>query len=135
MGTIGLLLVRVTMGWLMVLWGLDKIVNVEHSVRVAQAFYLGLGATAWIQTGFGVLQVILGILVILGFQRRYTYPGVFLIALVTALGVWRSILDPWGWVLDGSNVLFYPSAIVLAASVVLWGMLDEDETALDNRST
>ena len=45
---------------------------------------------------------------------------------LTAIGVWKSILDPWGWVLEGSNVLFYPSAIVLSASLVLWAFMDED---------
>lgn len=30
----------------------------------------------------------------------------------------KSIVDPWRWVLEGTNVLFYPSLIVLAGSLV-----------------
>ena len=53
------------------------------------------------------------------------------VLLFTAIGVWKSIIDPWGWFLDGSNVLFYPSAIIAAAALLLWGTIDEDELALD----
>ena len=52
-------------------------------------------------------------------------------ALITAIGVWKSIIDPWGWFLEGSSVLFYPSAIIAAGALLLWGTMDEDEMALD----
>lgn len=133
MKRIGLLMLRVTMGWLMVMWGLDKLVNVEHGVRVANAFYFGLGASSAIQSGFGVLQIALGVLIVLGLWRRTAYPALTLITAATAIGVWRSIVDPWGWVLEGANVLFYPSAIILSAAIVLWGTIDQDALALDAR--
>lgn len=133
MGTIGICMLRVSMGALMVFWGLDKLVNVEHGIRVAQTFYFGVGASAAILGVFGVAQVLLGLLIVLGWQRRYAYPALFLITLATAIGVWRSILDPWGWWLEGGNVLFYPSAIILSASLVLWGMQKHDTLNLDSR--
>ena len=43
------------------------------------------------------------------------------VLLFTSIGVWKSIVDPWGWFLDGSNVLFYPSAIIAAGALLLWG--------------
>jgi hypothetical protein len=33
--------------------------------------------------------------------------------------VWRSIVDPWGWYLTGTNALFFPSLIIFAGAVVL----------------
>lgn len=33
--------------------------------------------------------------------------------------------------LEGSNVLFYPSLIILTGAVVLWAFQDEDPLALD----
>jgi len=124
---------RASLGLLMILWGLDKLVNVEHSLAVSERFYLGLGARAPILHVFGVLQTILGALVVVGLWRSVTYPILFTIALATALGVWRSILDPWGWFLDGSDVLFFPSLIILAATLVVWAFQDMDALSADYR--
>ncbi|WP_156762900.1 DoxX family membrane protein [Woeseia oceani] len=135
MKTFAVLFLRVSMGWLQVLWGIDKLVNVEHGVRVSEAFYMGLGANATIQTVFGGLQVLLGVLLIVGLFRRVAYPAQTLIAAATALGVWKSIIDPWGWFLEGTNVLFYPSLIVLAAALVLQSFKDDDVLSLDSRRT
>lgn len=127
----GLLLLRVTTGWLLVMWGLDKLFNVEHGQAVAEAFYLGIGSQAAVLNVLGVLQIVLGALVVLGLWRRRAYPVAFVVLLITALGVWKSIIDPWGWFLEGSQVLFYPSAIIAAGSLLLWGTIDEDEMTLD----
>ncbi|WP_419861578.1 DoxX family membrane protein [Candidatus Palauibacter sp.] len=129
----GLLLLRVSTGWLLVMWGLDKFANVEHGQRVAESFYLGIGSQAIVQNVFGGLEILLGALVVLGLWRKRAYPVAFIVLLITALAVWRSILDPWGWVLEGSQVLFYPSLIILAGSMVLWGTMDQDELTLDAR--
>ena len=127
----GLFLLRVTTGWLLVMWGLDKLFNVEHGQAVAETFYLGIGSQAVVLNVLGVLQIILGALVVLGLWRRRAYPVAFVVLLITALGVWKSIIDPWGWFLDGSQVLFYPSAIIAAGALLLWGTIDEDEMTLD----
>ncbi|WP_419950384.1 DoxX family protein [Candidatus Palauibacter sp.] len=129
----GLLLLRVSTGWLLVLWGLDKLVNVEHGQRVAESFYLGLGSQAIVQNVLGVLEAILGLFVVVGLWRKLAYPVTFVVLLITALAVWKSIIDPWGWFLEGSQVLFYPSLIVFAGAMVLWGTMDEDELTLDAR--
>ena len=129
----GLFLLRVTIGWLLVLWGIDKFQNVEHGQAVAEAFYFGIGTQAVVQQVFGAVEILLGALVVLGLWRRRAYPLMFAILLITAIGVWKSILDPWGWFLDGSQVLFYPSAIIAAGALLLWGTIDEDGMTLDAR--
>ena len=129
----GLLLLRVSTGWLLVMWGLDKFLDVEHGQRVAESFYLGIGSQAVVQNVFGGLEMLLGGLVVLGLWRKRAYPVAFVVLLITALAVWKSILDPWGFFLDGSQVLFYPSIIILAGSMVLWGTMDQDELTLDAR--
>ena len=127
----GLFLLRVTMGWLLVLWGLDKLQNVAHAQAVAETYYFGIGTQMLVQQIFGVLEILLGAMVIVGRHRRRLYPVMLVVLLVTAIGVWKSIIDPWGWFLDGSNVLFYPSAIIAAGALLLWGTIDEDDLALD----
>lgn len=121
-----LLLLRISIGLLMVIWGVDKLVNVKHGLTVSQHFYLGAFSSALLLNAFGVVQIALGALVLLGVGRRLTYPFLLAITAVTLLGVWKSIVDPWGWYLKGANVLFYPSFIIFAASLVLWAFQDED---------
>jgi putative oxidoreductase len=128
-----LLFLRVSMGLFMVVWGLDKLVNVEHGMRVSEAFYFGAFSVPLLLQAFGVVQVLAGVLIVLGLGRRWVYPLLLAVAGVTMLGVWKSIVDPWGWVLEGSNALFYPSLIVFAASLVLWAFREEDALALDGR--
>ncbi len=126
-----LFLLRVSTGLLLVFWGLDKLVNVEHSLRVAERFYLGVGATTWFLNAFGVIEILLGILVVVGIWRRFTYPAMLAILTVSGLSVWKSIVDPWGWVFEGTNALFYPSLIIFAGALVLWGFREQDKIALD----
>ena len=131
----GLFLLRLTTGWLLVLWGIDKFQNVAHGQAVAETFYFGIGTQAVVQQIFGGIEILLGALVMLGLQRRRVYPVMLVVLAFTAIGVWKSIIDPWGWFLDGSNVLFYPSAIIAAGALLLWGTIDEDGMALDAKLT
>ena len=127
----GLFLLRVTTGWLLVLWGIDKFQDVAHGQAVAETFYFGIGTQAMMLKIFGAAEILIGALVVLGLWRKRFYPVMFAVLLITAIGVWKSIVDPWGWFLDGSQVLFYPSAIITAGALVLWGLLDEDGMTLD----
>ncbi len=123
------------MGWLMVIWGVDKLVNVAHSVAVAEGFYFGIGGQELFLKAFGVLQILLGVLVVVGLWRRLAYPALLVISVGTAIGVRESILDPWGWVFEGTSALFYPSLIIAAAALALWGLIDEDSMTLDAKKT
>lgn len=133
MKAISLLLLRISLGLLMLLWGLDKLVHVEHGLRVSEGFYFGLFNSALLLQGFGVVQTALGVLIVLGLLCRFTYPALLAITGITLLGVWRSIADPWGWYLEGGNVLFFPSLIVFAGALVLQAFREEDRFSLDAR--
>lgn len=95
-----LLLLRASLGLLMMIWGLDKLVNVRHGLEVSRYFYRGAFNSAVLLQAFSVVQI--------------------------ALGVWKSVVDPWGGSPEGANVLFYPSLIIFAASLVLWAFQDEN---------
>lgn len=112
-------LLRVSMGYLLVIWGVDKLVNPGHGLAVSDRFYLGVFSVPGLMPLLGVGEAVIGALVIAGVWRRYTYPIVVAISAITLAGVWRSIVDPWGWYLNGTNALFYPSLIIFAASLVL----------------
>ena len=121
-----LLFLRLTIAYLLAIWGADKLVNPEHGLTVSKMFYGGLFGGRSLMPAYGVVQIALGALLALGIGRRLLYPAVAAITATTLLGVWRSVADPWGWYLEGSNVLFYPSAVIFAAVLVLWAWRDED---------
>jgi uncharacterized membrane protein YphA (DoxX/SURF4 family) len=122
---------RVSLGILMLLWGADKLVNEQHGLLVSQAFYFGLFSSASLLKALGVIQIALGLLVVLGAARRIAYPALAVVTGITLVGVWRSIVDPWGWYLEGGNVLFFPSLIIFAAALVLAAHRAEDALSLD----
>jgi putative oxidoreductase len=128
-----LLLLRMSLGLLMLFWGADKIVNVEHGLQVSEGFYFGLFTSAGLLRAFGWLQCALGLLIVLGAARRFCYVALLLITGMTLVGVWRSVIDPWEWYLEGGNVLFFPSLIIFAAALVLHAFRTEDLLSLDQR--
>lgn len=132
---VALLVLRISLGWLMVVWGVDKLTNIGHAQAVAESFYLGVGSGTAFLTVAGVLQVALGLTVVIGFLRRFTWPALALINGLTMVAVWKSIIDPWGFVIDGGNLVFYSSAVIFGGVLVGWSMLDEDTLSLDARRT
>jgi len=114
-----LLLLRVTLGLLMLVWGIDKIVNPGHGMKVAERFYFGLPLSAALMPALGVAQIALGVLVMLRVRERITLAALVVLTGVTLIGVWRSVVDPWGWYLAGTNALFFPSLIIFAGALVL----------------
>lgn len=128
-----LALLRVSLGIFLLFWGLDKLVNVTHSLFVAENYYLGLFATAGVQRIFGILEIVVGLLVVVGLMRRYAYPALLVVTGITLLGVWKSIVDPWGWYLEGAKVLYHPSLIIFAGALVLLAFQADDSVALDAR--
>jgi len=116
---------RASIGYLLVIWGADKLVDPAHGISVSDWIYFGWFSQRWIMHAFGAIEVGLGVLVIAGLWTRISYPLVAVITGATLLGVWRSIVDPWGWYLDGTNALFYPSLIIFAAVLLL---MSEDRT-------
>ena len=128
-----LLALRITIALLVLLWGIDKIVDPAHAIRVSDTFYRGLLSQGGLMPVLGILQVGLALLAMVGLFRRMVDPLMLLVNLGSMLGVWRSVVDPWGWVLEGTNVLFFPSVIVVAGCLVLIAFRDQETLALDRR--
>ncbi len=128
-----LLLLRISLGGLMVYWGIDKLINVSHGVGVAEKFYGGLSVGTTPMQAFGVVQVLLGALILVGLLRRVAYPLLLLVTGTTLLAVWRSIVDPFKLVMQGGNLIFYPSLIIFAGALVLLAFREQDSLALDAR--
>lgn len=100
-------------------------------MAVANTFYFGLLAAESTLQVAGVLQMLVGLAVVLGYARRWAYPVQLLLNGASLLAVMQSVIDPWSWVFAGGNALFYPSLIIFAGSLLLIAYRDEDRLALD----
>jgi len=130
-----LLALRITIALLVLLWGIDKLVDPGHALRVSDNFYRGLLSHGALMPVLGTLQVSLALLAMVGLFRRIVDPLILLVNLGSMIGVWRSLVDPWGWFLEGTNVLFFPSVIVVAGCLVLIAFRDEETLVMDRRRT
>ncbi len=131
-----LLLLRIGTGLLLVLWGALRIMSPAAGPGLATKYYSGFMGMQTIQIAFGVMEILVGLLVVLGLLRRFAYPLQALILVPGALMLWRYLLDPMGvYLLDraSSQILFFPSITVAAATLVLIAFRDEDRWSLDQR--
>jgi uncharacterized membrane protein YphA (DoxX/SURF4 family) len=131
-----LLLLRVSVGMLAVWWGLSKILMDGFGSTISDTFYDGSFSYAWLQLGFGGLQTLLGGLVVLGLFREIVYLAQLAVHGFTAAAVWYALVDPFGWWLElerpfPHTQLFYPSAIIVAACLLLIAFRNQEAWALD----
>nr|WP_276314023.1 DoxX family protein [Halomonas antri] len=126
-------MLRVSLGGLLLVWGVNKVVNVGHSLAISDNYYEGILSSETFLPLAGIGQILMGILVVIGLARRWVYPLQLLINGASLLAVFASVIDPWGWFLEGTNALFYPSLIIFAGSLVVVAFREEDTLALDAR--
>jgi putative oxidoreductase len=72
--------------------------------------------------------------VVAGLMRRIAYAAQALILIPGALMIWRYLLDPMGaWLMsrEDSQILFFPSITVAAATLVLIAFRTDDRWSLD----
>ncbi len=133
MRPVALLLLRASLGLLLVVWGFDKLRDVRHALDVSRNFYGGAVSSPAVLVAFGAFEVLLGAAIVAGVARRLAYPALLAITGFTLLAVWKSIVDPLGVVFADSQLMFFPSLIIFAAAVVVWAFREEDTLALDRR--
>ncbi len=129
-----LLLLRIGTGLLLVLWGALRVISPAAGPGLATKYYGGFLDVQSLQIGFGVAEVVIGLLVVAGLWRRVAYLLQALILIPGALLLWRYLLDPMGLYLldkESSQILFFPSITVAAATLVLLAFRDEDLWSLD----
>ena len=132
-----LLLLRVTTGFLLVWFGLNRIVTGNVPALVSQAVDLEGMSADWIGIAAGVGQVTVGTLCVLGLLRVVALPIQALINGATAVRVWWAILYPFRWYIEGvdrivfNSQVFYPASITFAACLLLIAFRADDRWALD----
>ena len=129
-----LLPLRIGSGLLLVLWGALRLVSPTAGPGLANKYYGSVLNLQSLQIGFGVAEVIVGLLVVVGLFRRISYSLQALILVLGAVVLWRYLLDPMGMYLlnkESSQILFFPSITIAAATLVLLAFRNEDRWSLD----
>ncbi len=133
---LSLLLLRIGTGSLLILWGSLRVISPGAGPGLATKYYGGFLDLQSLQVAFGVAEAFIGLLVVLGLFRRVSYLLQALILVPGALVLWRYLLDPLGLYLldkESSQILFFPSIAVAAATLVLLAFRDEDRWSLDHK--
>ncbi|NRG17353.1 DoxX family membrane protein [Rhizobiales bacterium] len=134
---IALLSLRVTTGFLLVWFGLNKVVSGSAPLAVRRAFEFDGTLQAAVGLAAGAGEALVGALCVLGLWRRFVLPVQALINGSTAVMVWWAIFDPFRWYISGvdrivfNSHVFYPTSITFAACLLLIAFREQDTLALD----
>jgi len=82
---------RVSLALLLIIWGLVRLAAPEAGMGVSSKYYGGLGANLMIQTLWGSALVLIGILCLVGWQRRFALPAQAVVLVTGALAIWKFI--------------------------------------------
>jgi hypothetical protein len=120
---LSLLLLRLSLGLVMMVWACDKMFNPDHGDAVLQSFYGIAGAGEQVIRGLGIIQALIVIAFLLGLGRTYSYGAVLVMHAVTTLVSWSAYLDPL------KNILFFSAWPMLAGLIALFLLRDYDRIA------
>jgi len=131
-----LLLLRLGTGLLLILWGALRLLTPEAGPMLANTYYRGLASVQSVQIVFGAAELLLGLLVCLGLFRKIAYPAQAALLILGTVAIGKYLIDPLGiWLLDRetSQILFFPSITVAAATLVLIAFREFDTFSLDEK--
>ncbi len=120
---LSLLLLRLSLGLVMMVWACDKIFNPGHGGAVLQSFYGIAGAGEQVVQGLGVIQGLVVAAFLLGLVRTYSYGAVLVMHAVTTFVSWSAYLDPL------KNILFFSAWPMLAGLIALFLLRHHDRIA------
>lgn len=112
---LSLVVLRLSLGLFLALWGVDKLVAPEATAGIFARFY-GVEITAGSAQIIGILELGLSLALMAGLWRTATYGLALLLHALSTASTWRELLDPFG----RDNHLFIAGIPVLAAFTVLF---------------
>ena len=130
---LALLILRLSLGGFLLLWGLEKIIIPDRTVGIYDKFY-GIPIDVAIAPMLGALQIALSIALLIGFQRRWSYGLATLLHAYSVISSWRALIDPWGLIYGEVKHLFLAGVPVLAGFIVLYMLREMDLWTVDGRS-
>jgi len=132
MKAVSLLLLRLSTGIYLMLWGFMKLGAKDKAVGVSEKYYDGLLSGDIVNYGVGIAEFLIGLLVVLGLFRSIAYAGQLVFYFVGAAAIITSLIDPYGlYIADAARLTFFPSWTLLFASLVLIAFKSDDTMSLD----
>ncbi|MDA9557528.1 hypothetical protein N9R79_08525 [Vibrio sp.] len=120
--SISLLALRLGIGIVFIMWGLDKILAPEHTIKVFQGFY-GISISESFSVGLGLIQMAFLLAFLSGVKKNITYLGILIFHSMSTFGTFSKYLDPL------NNLIFFAAWPMLAACLALY-LLREYDTLL-----
>lgn len=121
--SLSLLLLRLSLGLVMMVWAFDKILNPGHGAAVLDSFYGLPGMGEQVIRTIGIAQGVIVLGFVLGIAKTWTYGAVLVMHAVTTLVSWNAYLEPL------TNILFFSAWPMLAGLVTLFLLRGEDRIA------
>ncbi|MDP9415112.1 MAG: hypothetical protein M3Q08_13725 [Pseudomonadota bacterium] len=118
-----LLLLRLSLGLVMMVWAFDKILNPSHGGAVFESFYGLPEVGESLVSMIGVAQALIVLAFLAGLAKKWTYGAVLLMHGVTTLVSWSAYLQPL------KNIMFFAAWPMLAALITLFLLRNEDRIA------
>mgnify|MGYP003393980944 CR=1 FL=1 len=120
---LSLFLIRITVTIFMMVWAVDKIVNVRHAQGVLSTFYGWKDVSAQFLAGVGVVQVLILLAFAAGAFKPWSYGAVFLMHAASTIVGWSRMIPPYG---PQASITFWAAVPVLAAILALVLLRDRD---------
>jgi len=134
MKSISLLLLRVSTGIYLALWGVMKIVATEKATGISKKYYGGLLDGQLLNYALGSAQVLLGVLVVLGLFRTISYTAHAVWYFAGLIPILVYIVDPFGlYIAEEAKLIFFPSTTLLFASLIMIAFKEYDTASLDHK--
>jgi putative oxidoreductase len=121
-----LLLLRLTTAVFLLMWSVDKIVNVKHAQAVYATFYFWKDAAPQILMAIGIAQTALILAFAAGFMRFWTYGAILLMHSVTIVASLGKMIPPYA---PTAALTFWAGVPVLAGMFALFMLRDRDRMA------
>ena len=120
---LSLLLLRLSVFLVMFMWTIDKFINPGHAAAVYEKFYYIPGLDSAVMYALGGIEIILLLLFLAGYQKKYTYGAVLLLHAVSTFSSFKQYLAPF----EGPSLLFFAAWPMLAACFALFLLRDQDK--------
>ena len=120
---ISLLFLRLGVFLVMFMWTLDKFINPGHAAKVFESFYYIAGLESVVLYAIGGVEIVILLLFLVGYKKKYTYGAVLLFHTVSTLSSFKQYLAPF----EGPSLLFFAAWPMLAACFTLFLLRDQDK--------
>jgi len=123
-----LFLLRVGLGFFLLIWSFDKFAEPEAAVQIFRGFYKIRISTPAVYF-VGGIETLISLLIIAGAWRSYTYAIGLALHAISTIASWRQLTTPF----SQGHHLFVAAIPVLAGFITLYILRDRDTLwALDN---